>query len=166
LGKIEPCWKSITACYIRGFSLVPPLLLGLAVAGQKYDPSLGSNKLLPVVSRSSTSGCRFEVEPIGIPPTKTHMVVGAPRSYLTPRASTLACHFGKAAHPRELRRPLSEPAECLTEGMEVVRFRAVQPLVPPPHHPVQLRGGQQTPDLRQSSHRLHPLQTVEKPLSR
>jgi hypothetical protein len=36
------------------------------------------------------SGCPFKVGPVGLAPTQTHMVVGAPRSYLTPRASTLA----------------------------------------------------------------------------
>jgi hypothetical protein len=36
------------------------------------------------------SGCPFEVGRVGLALTKTHMVVGAPRSYLATRASTLA----------------------------------------------------------------------------
>jgi hypothetical protein len=40
--------------------------------------------------KSSTSGCPFEVGPVGLAHTKTHMVLGAPRSYLTSRALTLA----------------------------------------------------------------------------
>jgi hypothetical protein len=46
--------------------------------------------VLRVALKSSTSGCPFEVGPVGLAPTKIHMVVGDPRSYLTTRASTLA----------------------------------------------------------------------------
>jgi hypothetical protein len=45
--------------------------------------------MLPAL-KFSTSGCQFEVGPVGLAPTETHMVVGAPRSYHTLRASTLA----------------------------------------------------------------------------
>jgi hypothetical protein len=45
--------------------------------------------MLPAL-KSSTSGCPFEVGAVGLASTNIHMVVGAPRSYLTPRAATLA----------------------------------------------------------------------------
>jgi hypothetical protein len=50
---------------------------------------LRSFPILPAL-KSLTSGCPFEVGPVGLAPTETHMVMGAPRSYLTPSASTLA----------------------------------------------------------------------------
>jgi len=75
-----------------------------------------------------------------------------PRGWFT----TSAVHDFQA-HPRQLGEALSELSERLAKGVEVVRLPAGQPLVPPPHHPVQLGGGQQTSHLRHSSHSLHSL---------
>jgi hypothetical protein len=60
----------------------------VAVAGQNpaSEGALSSSPVLPAL-KSSKSGCLFEV---GLAPTETHMVVDAPRSYLTPRPSSLA----------------------------------------------------------------------------
>jgi hypothetical protein len=87
----EPYWKAITACYRGGFfgSTYTPVV---AMAGQNYPGYEGALSPSPIqpAFQSSTSGCPFEVGLVGLAPTKTRMVVGAPRSYLTPRASTLA----------------------------------------------------------------------------
>jgi hypothetical protein len=48
--------------------------------------------MLPAL-KSSTSACPFDVGPVGLATTKTYKVVSAPRSYLTPRASTLADNY-------------------------------------------------------------------------
>jgi hypothetical protein len=64
---------------------------GVAVAAQIYTGSQtapGSTPIHPASKRSS-SGCSFVVGPVGLAIINTHMVVGAPRSYLTPRALTL-----------------------------------------------------------------------------
>jgi hypothetical protein len=49
-----------------------------------YPGSEGALSFSPVppALKSSTSGCPFELGPVGLAPTKIHMVVGAPRSYL------------------------------------------------------------------------------------
>jgi hypothetical protein len=61
-----------------------------------HPDSEGALSLPPVQPAliSSMSGCPFKVGPVGFAPTKIHMVVGAPRSYLTSRTSTLvtSCH--------------------------------------------------------------------------
>jgi hypothetical protein len=90
----EPCWESITACCKRRINLVPRVLRRQQWQDKNYPGSKGalsSSSILPAL-KSSKSGCPFEVGPVGLAPTITHMVVGTPRSYLAPRASTLACH--------------------------------------------------------------------------
>jgi hypothetical protein len=88
----EPCWKSITACYQGGSSWFhvycqwssgrPKHYLGAGSALSFPPPLLAA-------SRSSTSGSPFEVGSVGLAPTKTHIIVSAPRSYATLKASTL-----------------------------------------------------------------------------
>jgi hypothetical protein len=78
-----------------GISLCSKCTTIVAVAGQnisrtggvfRFGGALSSSSILPAPI-SWTSGCPFEV---GLALIKSHMVVGAPRSYLNPRASTLA----------------------------------------------------------------------------
>jgi hypothetical protein len=60
-------------------------------SAQAWHPgSEGALRFSPVLPalKSSMSGCPFKVGPVGLAPTLTHMVVGAPRSYHTPRALT------------------------------------------------------------------------------
>jgi hypothetical protein len=76
-----------TACYLGS-----PCTSSVAVAGQKISRfwvCTAPPPILPAL-RSSTSDFLFEVGPVGLAPTETHIVVGAPRSYLTPRTTTLA----------------------------------------------------------------------------
>jgi hypothetical protein len=61
----------------------------IAAAGQNIPRFWGAQSSSPILpaSRFSTTGCPFEVGPFRFAP-RQHMVVGAPGSYVTPRAST------------------------------------------------------------------------------
>jgi hypothetical protein len=79
----EPCWNSITAFYRGGSLLGSTCTTSVAVAGQNLPRFWGCTNLFP-----HTAG--FEILDVRLPDRgKPHLVVGAPRSHLTTRASTL-----------------------------------------------------------------------------
>jgi hypothetical protein len=53
------------------------------------EGELSLSPVLPAL-KSSMSGCPLKVGALGLARARTHMVVGSPRSYPSPRASTLA----------------------------------------------------------------------------
>jgi hypothetical protein len=71
----------------------------LAVASQKLPRFWGCSEPSPILPalKSSTFGCPFEVGPVGLAATKTHMVVGAPRSYLN--SELRPWHLYHVPHP-------------------------------------------------------------------
>jgi hypothetical protein len=74
----------------RGDSFWFHVRSGSSSGRPKTTPVLTVHQAPPPYYRLSNPRRPFEVGPVGLAPTETHMVVGAPRSYLTPRALTLA----------------------------------------------------------------------------
>jgi hypothetical protein len=71
----------------------PCVLLAQQWQTQNYPGSECTSlvRILPAL-KYTKSGCQFMVGHAGLALTKSHMVVCSPRSYLTPKTSTLASH--------------------------------------------------------------------------